>query len=236
MPQNLQTLPPSKDEFVSLIGESLLSRQDEIMAAFAASSAAVGVRYVVIDDLLPAHIAAMIEDAFPDGHAMRLMDSFRERKFTSKAFDRFDPILSDVTFAFQDRRIVEIVERVTGIEGQMPDPLLYAGGLSVMGKGHFLGPHIDNSHDSSRRPIAPSTSFIMSHRTGTRPMAAICSYGIVISVRNLRFIRVSTGWCLWKRHPGPGIQSTTCRSMAYANVYRITISRSLHRLVRTIST
>jgi Rps23 Pro-64 3,4-dihydroxylase Tpa1-like proline 4-hydroxylase len=151
MPPNLQTLPPSKDEFIALIGDSLLSRQDEIMAAFAASSAAVGVRYAVIDDLLPAHVAAMIEEAFPDGHAMRLMDSFRERKFTSKAFDRFDPILSDVTFAFQDRRIVEIVERVTGIAGQMPDPLLYAGGLSAMGKGHFLGPHIDNSHDASRQ-------------------------------------------------------------------------------------
>jgi Rps23 Pro-64 3,4-dihydroxylase Tpa1-like proline 4-hydroxylase len=31
-----------------------------------------------------------------------------------------------------------------------PDPSLYAGGLSMMTKGDFLNPHIDNSHDGKR--------------------------------------------------------------------------------------
>jgi Rps23 Pro-64 3,4-dihydroxylase Tpa1-like proline 4-hydroxylase len=82
---------------------------------------------------------------------MRLMDSFRERKYTSKSFDKFEPLMSDITFAIQDPRVVAIVEKITGIKDQIPDAHLYAGGLSAMGRGHFLGPHIDNSHDGLRK-------------------------------------------------------------------------------------
>jgi Rps23 Pro-64 3,4-dihydroxylase Tpa1-like proline 4-hydroxylase len=140
-----------KEGFVDLISQALLSRKDALHAAFAASVDEVGVRYVAIDDLLPTDIAMAISAAFPDGDRMRLMDSFRERKYTSKAYDKFDPILGDVTFAFQDPRVVAIVEEITGITDQVPDSLLYAGGLSAMAKGHYLSPHIDNSHDSSRQ-------------------------------------------------------------------------------------
>lgn len=146
-----ESLSTKRAEFVELIFESLAARKDALKEAFEVSSQQVGVRYVTVDDLLPTDLAMEIATAFPKGDDMRLMDSFREKKFTSKAFDRFDPILGDVTFAFQDPRIVEVVEAVTGIEDQVPDSLLYAGGLSAMGCGHFLSPHIDNSHDSSRQ-------------------------------------------------------------------------------------
>jgi Rps23 Pro-64 3,4-dihydroxylase Tpa1-like proline 4-hydroxylase len=42
------------------------------------------------------------------------------------------------------------VRQITGIEGLEADPELYAGGISLMGKGDFLNPHIDNSHDARR--------------------------------------------------------------------------------------
>lgn len=32
----------------------------------------------------------------------------------------------------------------------IPDEHLYAGGISLMGHGHFLNPHLDNSHDKDR--------------------------------------------------------------------------------------
>jgi Rps23 Pro-64 3,4-dihydroxylase Tpa1-like proline 4-hydroxylase len=53
-------------------------------------------------------------------------------------------------FAFQDPRIVEIVAYITGIRRLEPDAELYAGGISIMGRGHFLNPHVDNSHDNER--------------------------------------------------------------------------------------
>src|SRR5690606_23734737 len=60
-------------------------------------------------------------------------------------------ILSEAIFAFQKPVVIKAVEDITGLRQQKPDPHLYAGGLSLMTKGQFLGPHIDNSHESSRR-------------------------------------------------------------------------------------
>ncbi len=140
-----------KEELVNLILAKLLPLSDLLSDEFQASNEEVGVRYCVVDNFLPIDLAEQISGAFPDLGSMRLMDSFREKKLTSKNFDECDPLLGEVTFALQDRRVIALVERITNIKNQVPDPSLYAGGLSAMCKGHFLGPHIDNSHDGSRK-------------------------------------------------------------------------------------
>jgi Rps23 Pro-64 3,4-dihydroxylase Tpa1-like proline 4-hydroxylase len=140
-----------KEELVRLICERLTADEAALREQFARSAQIVGVRHVVVDDLLPNDIAQRIHAAFPAPQSMRLMDSFRERKYTSKSFEKFDPLMADITFAIQDPRVVAVVERITGIKEQVPDAHLYAGGLSAMTRGHFLGPHIDNSHDGERR-------------------------------------------------------------------------------------
>ena len=139
------------DFFVSLILSRLESSVDSLSRQFASSSSEVGVRYFALDELLPMAFALKISSVFPATQSMRLMSSFREKKFTSKNFEKFDPILRDITFALQDPRVISIIERITGINHQIPDPSLYAGGLSAMVKGHYLCPHIDNSHDGSRK-------------------------------------------------------------------------------------
>lgn len=141
----------SRTDLVDLIKGRLVSQAAELKKAFEASVSAVGVRHAIIDNLLPEHVARSIADAFPSEDKMRLMDSFREKKFTSKKFDQFDPILGDITFAIQEPEVVALVEEITGIKDQVPDTLLYAGGLSSMARGHFLSPHIDNSHDATRQ-------------------------------------------------------------------------------------
>lgn len=140
-----------KEELVQLILARLKTEASRLATEFQASRQEVGVRYCVIDELLPADVAQRISDAFPGVEKMRLMDSFRERKYTSKKFEQFDPLMADITFAFQDPRVVAAVEAITGIQQQIPDSSLYAGGLSAMTRGHFLGPHIDNSHDGARQ-------------------------------------------------------------------------------------
>ena len=141
---------PNRETLVDLIVARLEAAEAELRDSFEKSVAEVGVRYCVLDGLLPTDIAQRIHDAFPQAEQMRLMDSFRERKYTSKSFDKFAPLMADITFAVQDPRVVRVVERITGIKDQIPDSSLYAGGLSAMGPGHFLGPHIDNSHDAAR--------------------------------------------------------------------------------------
>ena len=111
----------------------------------------VTARFTAIDDLLPEDIALRVSEAFPPYAKMRLLDSFRERKFTSKSLDRFDPLIADITFAFQDNRVIEKVAQMTGIRDAVGDPHLYAGGISAMARDHFLNPHIDNSHDGDQQ-------------------------------------------------------------------------------------
>ena len=140
-----------REEIVQLILDRLKRDSDALLAQFEVSVASVGVRYCIVDNLLPEALVLRIADAFPPIERMRLMASFRERKYTSKNFDEFDPLLADVTFAFQDARVIDAVEAITCIKEQKPDSSLYAGGLSSMTLGHFLGPHIDNSHEASRK-------------------------------------------------------------------------------------
>ena len=39
------------------------------------------------------------------------------------------------------------ISEIAGIEHLEPDEMLYARGVSMMKKDHFLNPHLDNSHD-----------------------------------------------------------------------------------------
>jgi hypothetical protein len=47
--------------------------------------------------------------------------------------------------------VVEAIEQITGIQGLIPDHNLYAGGFSLMEKGHYLNPHLDNFHDKDQQ-------------------------------------------------------------------------------------
>ena len=109
------------------------------------------VQHCFIDDLLSAELAHRIRAAYPDGSTMRVKKSLRELKYVAAQMDQYDPILEEALYAFQDPRIVEAVSRITGLHKLEPDELLYAGGISMMTKGHFLNPHIDNSHDRERK-------------------------------------------------------------------------------------
>lgn len=108
------------------------------------------VSHFYIDDVLPETLAHKIRAAYPEGHTMRTRRSLRELKHVAAQMDRYDPILEEALFAFQDSRVVALVEAITGLRALQPDELLYAGGISMMSKGHFLNPHLDNSHDKNR--------------------------------------------------------------------------------------
>ena len=103
-----------------------------------------------VDEVLPPALAHQIFHAFPQPSAMMEKKSLREHKFVAAQMDRYNPVLEEIVFAFQDPRLVRLVEEITGIQGMLPDEHLYAGGISLMVRGHFLNPHLDNSHDKDR--------------------------------------------------------------------------------------
>jgi Rps23 Pro-64 3,4-dihydroxylase Tpa1-like proline 4-hydroxylase len=108
------------------------------------------INHFVIDDLLPVDWAERIRNAFPRGDTMMLRRSLREVKFVAAQMNRYDPLLEEIIYAFQQPGVVERVGRITALRALEPDSLLYAGGISLMAPGHYLNPHIDNSHDKVR--------------------------------------------------------------------------------------
>ena len=142
---------PRKNQMVDLILERLLHEKGALSAQFAHPTTVL-TRHFVCDNLLLDQMAHEIFAAFPENLGkFRRVESFRERKSTSRQLQEYSQLLSDITFAIQDPKVVALVEQITCIKNQRPDPSLYAGGLSMMGKGDFLNPHIDNSHDRRRQ-------------------------------------------------------------------------------------
>jgi Rps23 Pro-64 3,4-dihydroxylase Tpa1-like proline 4-hydroxylase len=142
----------ASNPFIEPIKNRLLATSEEARQQFQQTAPGIPTRFFAVEDLLPKADCLRIYEAFPaDFAAMREMKSLKEHKFTSKNFDEFARILHDISMAFQSEEIIAIVEKITGIEQQVGDPQFYAGGLSMMGQGNFLNPHIDNSHDSARQ-------------------------------------------------------------------------------------
>jgi Rps23 Pro-64 3,4-dihydroxylase Tpa1-like proline 4-hydroxylase len=108
------------------------------------------IHYMIVEDLLPDDVARQIRAAFPEGSQMRTRKNLRELKHVAAQMNQYDQLLEEALFAFQDPRLVALIERITGLRGLEPDEKLYAGGISMMSKDHFLNPHIDNSHDKDR--------------------------------------------------------------------------------------
>ncbi|HEU5047914.1 MAG TPA: 2OG-Fe(II) oxygenase [Rickettsiales bacterium] len=136
-----------RSEIASYIVEKLTPMVEELRQKWNNSGR---VRHFFIDDLLPEHIAHAIRIAYPPAGEMRLKKSLRELKHIAAQMNQYNPLLEEALYAFQDPRVVELVAQITGLKALEADTLLYAGGISMMGKGHFLNPHIDNSHDKNR--------------------------------------------------------------------------------------
>jgi len=72
-------------------------------------------------------------NAFPrNGEGFFNRESFREKKKTSADLGQYNQILSDITYAFQNPEVVSLIEKILGLDAIKPDPVLYAGGLSMM--------------------------------------------------------------------------------------------------------
>ncbi len=109
------------------------------------------VNHFFIDDVLPEALAMTIRRGFPDASTMMLRKSLRELKYVSAQMNHHAPILEEALYAFQEPEVVKLVSQITGLSSLDPDERLYAGGISMMGLGHFLNPHLDNSHDKDRQ-------------------------------------------------------------------------------------
>ena len=134
------------------IAEQILARLDDatVEKARRQFAGSESTQWFAIDDLLPSETAQAIYHAFPAPGEMRERKTLREHKYVAVQMNRYQPQGEEALFAFHDDRIVDIVGRITGLRSLEADPKLYAGGLSLMMRGNFLNPHLDNSHNNDR--------------------------------------------------------------------------------------
>ena len=140
--------PITRIEYADRIVEALTANLSGLRAEFHRKDR---IHSCHLDNLLPEEWARTIFESFPAPTAMMERKNLREHKFVAAQMNRFNPVLEEAVYAFQDPRVLVLVEQITGIRDMIPDELLYAGGISLMGTGHFLNPHLDNSHDNERK-------------------------------------------------------------------------------------
>lgn len=144
--ENMESVMQRK-ELADIVVARLESRFDDLKKQWVGNSE---IGHFFVDDVLPVDLALKIREAFPEGQSMKIKRSLRELKFIAAQMNEYNPLLEEAIYAFQDPRIVEAVGRITGLQHLEPDEQLYAGGISMMVNGHFLNPHLDNSHDKAR--------------------------------------------------------------------------------------
>ena len=131
-----------------LIYQNIKAQELALKEQLLASKNQIG--YFYLDGLLPEEIALEIYNKFPKIAQTVARKTLREQKFTAYQMNAYDALLEEVVYAFQDKKVVQLISEICGIKELLPDANLYAGGLSLMRKDSFLNPHLDNSHDKDR--------------------------------------------------------------------------------------
>ena len=196
--------------------ERLHTESAVIRQSYASTRNSIG--YFIVDDLLPLELAHSIYKAFPDPGSMKLRKSLREHKFVAAQMDRYEPVLEEVLYAFQDPRIVAKIGELLQMEGLIPDDKLYAGGISLMGEHQFLNPHLDNSHDHNREKLrALNLLFYVSpdwdHRKGGNFEVwpnGVKSEPVTIKNRFNRLVVMATHSTSWHSVSSVNTEKTRC--------------------------
>ncbi|MGQ0779045.1 MAG: 2OG-Fe(II) oxygenase [Pseudonocardiales bacterium] len=105
--------------------------------------------HVVIDDFLPPEVLEPVLTEFPEPPDAKWeeFDNAREVKLALSDTERLGPVTRHLLAEFNSQVFIEFLERLTGIEGLVPDPHYVGGGLHQIRTGGFLKVHADfNRH------------------------------------------------------------------------------------------
>ncbi|TNF34013.1 MAG: 2OG-Fe(II) oxygenase [Gammaproteobacteria bacterium] len=113
--------------------------------------------HIVIDDFLSADTVAELVEAFPEikkqesqyGDELKMEDgryAQREKRWLSSPV-AVKPVIRRLYWELNSADFLECLEILTGIDGLIPDPHMFGGGLHETRKGGYLNVHADfNKH------------------------------------------------------------------------------------------
>ena len=105
--------------------------------------------HAVMDDFLPEGVLEAVLAEFPDprGADWFAFDSATERKLATKDDSAMGPATRHVLAQLNSAPFIDFLERLTGIDGLVPDPHFVGGGLHQIERGGHLKVHADfNRH------------------------------------------------------------------------------------------
>ncbi|WED42070.1 2OG-Fe(II) oxygenase [Legionella cardiaca] len=140
-----------KAQLTDLVIQRLSEAKEQLKKDFSRAHPIKVARHFVLDNFLPTEIAEKIYADFPKPGKMHLLSHHGELKLKYSHLRDTSSLIQDINFAIQDPRVVAIVEEITQIKNQIPDPSRFAGGISMLLKGYYINPHVDNSHDVDRK-------------------------------------------------------------------------------------
>lgn len=138
----------NRQEYADKIVQSLSDRKTSLQRDFFSSGQ---IKHFIVDDLLNEDEVRKIYNAFPKKEEMLPATSLRGHKYVATQMNLYNPLLEEILYAFQDHRVVSLLAEIIKTDQLLPDPYLYGSGISLMNKGSFLNPHLDNSHDQNRQ-------------------------------------------------------------------------------------
>jgi hypothetical protein len=101
--------------------------------------------HLVLDDFV-ALSQRQVVDAFPGRdwpRWRRFTDAYQHQKMQCGDIERLPPLFQAMIAELSSPSFLGFLERVTGINGLIPDPYLSGGGLHSSGPGGILAPHTD---------------------------------------------------------------------------------------------
>lgn len=139
------------NHLTDLMTQRIQDESEQLRSQFQREHAVKVARHFALDNLLPDDIAHSIYASFPKAHEMRSLSSGGECKLKYGKMASVSDTIKAINAAIQDPRMVSLIENITGIAKQVPDESQHAGGVSMLMKGHYINPHIDNSHDPDKK-------------------------------------------------------------------------------------
>lgn len=101
--------------------------------------------HIVIDDFLPEWVLDQVLDEFPnpDAQVWERRATKNSLKLSCNLLEDLGPTTARVLEQFNSRPMLRFLERLTGIENLIPDPIYEGGGLHQILPGGFLKIHAD---------------------------------------------------------------------------------------------
>ena len=119
--------------------------------------------HVVIDDFLPADVAAALAREFSriDEESWKHYHHYNERKLAITDLDRMPPTTQRVVEALQSQQTLDVMTKLSGIEGLISDPSLEGAGMHMVRQGGYLNVHADFLAHTKRRSWSRHINLIL---------------------------------------------------------------------------